>query len=352
MSLKRIIVEIYLRFKHGSKLKKPLFLLRLIKNYSVIFLGRQPLKYVEFVIDYTCNLKCQHCFAKAFKKSSDLKKMGIDDYKRVANEAMKLGALDFSFQGGEPFLFFELLTEIIKACQPKKNLIAITTNATLIDKERIIKLKRLGVDHLTISLDSGIAEEHDKFRGVKGTFAKAAEVIKLAKNYGMNIIINTTISHFNLYSEGFHKLIEFSSRNKILLNTILAVSVGRWQGKENFLLTQDDLKYLEQLRKKYPFIRRDVDSNYLKWGCGAVKESLYITPHGDVLACPFIHISLGNIFEEPLAKIRERGLSFKFFNHYHQKCLAGEDRVFIKKYLSRTFNQKNLPISFKKGFKD
>ena len=353
MSPKRVIVEIYLRFKYGVHLKKPLYLLRLVKNYLfLLFLRRQPFKYVEFVIDYGCNLKCQHCFAQSFKKPLNSRRMGIEDYKRVAREAMGLGALDFSFQGGEPFLFFELMEKIIKACQPSKNLIAVTTNATLINQEKIIKLKKLGVNSLTISLDSGLAKEHDKFRGVHGTFAKATKAIELARDNRMNVVINTTISHFSLYSEGLQKLIEFSSKNKILLNTILAVPVGRWTGRESFLLTKDDFKYLDKLRRKYPFIRRDVDSNYLSWGCGAVKESLYITPYGDVLTCPFIHISLGNIFKESLGKIRERGLSLKFFDHYHKKCLAGEDRNFIEKYLSRTFNEKDLPINFDQGFID
>ena len=87
-------------------------------------------------------------------------------------------------------------------------------------------------------------------------------------------------------------------------------------------------------------------------GCGAIKESIYISPYGDVLPCPFIHISIGNVLDEPLEKIRERGLGLKYFNHFHEKCLTSEDPEFINKYLSRTFGKENLPLSFDEGFKD
>lgn len=352
INLKRTLGDLYLRFKYAFKIKKPLFLLRLIKNYlAIIIFKRQPLKLVDFAIDYGCNLKCDHCFATTLKKPAGHRRMQPEDYERVVKEAMRLGALDFDIQGGEVFLFPELLEKVIKACQPRKNLIAITTNATLLNEDNIEKIMKLGVDHITVSLDSFIASEHDKFRHVAGTFAKAMAAIKLAQKKGLKVLINTTISHQNIHSEGFQKLIEFSHKNKILLNTILAAPAGSWNASREYMLTKDDINYLNKLRKKYPFLRRDMDANYTKWGCGAVKESLYITPYGDVFACPFIHISLGNIFEEPLDKIVKRGLSVSYFDHYHKKCLACEDEEFIEKHMTRTFGKKHLPISFEEGFK-
>ncbi|OGC08478.1 hypothetical protein A2230_08150 [candidate division WOR-1 bacterium RIFOXYA2_FULL_36_21] len=350
--LRRKIIEVYLRLKHGFKIRKPVFLLRLFKNYiSILAFKKRPLKYIEFIVDYSCNLKCEHCFAEKLKKPAYTKRMQVEDYKRVASEAMELGAIDFGLQGGEPFLFLDLTEKIIKACRPSMNLIALTTNATLINQSNLKRLRAFGLDNLAISLDSGIAEEHDRFRNAKGTYDKVIDAILLAESLGIGVIVNTTLSHDNIRSEGFLRLIDFASTKKILLNTILAAPSGKWDAKEDLLLTQEDLRYLGKLREKHGFLRRDVDSNYVEWGCGAVKEALYITPYGDVLACPFIHISLGNIFNEPLRVIRERALEINYFSTYHKKCLAGEDREFIEKHMSRTFNQLNLPIGFEKGFK-
>jgi MoaA/NifB/PqqE/SkfB family radical SAM enzyme len=130
------------------------------------------------------------------------------------------------------------------------------------------------------------------------------------------------------------------------LNPIFAAPVGAWEGNKDIVLTKDDLEYIEGLRKKHLFLRRDVDANFVERGCGAVKEAVYLTAYGDVLPCPFIHISLGNVLEEPLEKIRKRGLEIKYFNHYHKKCLAAEDRNFMVKYSSFMANREQVPANF------
>ncbi len=349
LNIKRHAGSLYLKFKYAFKLNKPLFLLRVIKRYfETHVLKMTLLKYIDFSIGYTCNLRCQHCFAEELKKSG-IPLMTLNDYRRVAKEAMSLGALDFSFQGGELFLI-KGYEDIITAFEPHKNLISITTNGTMLDKNLILKLKELGIDHLNVSLDSGIAEEHDRFRGKKGTFDSAVKAIDLALENGLMITISTVVSHESLYSDGFNKLVQFSKDRKILLNTIFAAPVGNWAGNMNVLLTEEDISYINMLRKENPFLRRDVDSNFGMWGCGSVKEVLYITAYGDVIPCPFIHISLGNVLNESLKDIRERGLKVKYFDHYHQKCLAAEDKEFIQTHLSRVSGKKSIPIDFEEGF--
>ena len=68
-------------------------------------------------------------------------------------------------------------------------------------------------------------------------------------------------------------------------------------------------------------------------GCTTVNR-LYITPLGDVLACPYVHIKLGNVKEQPLKEIVEQGFKFKHFREHSSLCLAGEDKEFISKYMT------------------
>ena len=67
-------------------------------------------------------------------------------------------------------------------------------------------------------------------------------------------------------------------------------------------------------------------------GCNTVNR-LYVTPIGDVLVCPYVHIKIGNIFEQSLREISEYGFSIKRFRDYSSKCLAGEDKEFNGKYM-------------------
>jgi hypothetical protein len=135
-----------------------------------------------------------------------------------------------------------------------------------------------------------------------------------------------------------------------LLYLILPVPAGRWIENREMLLTADDLEYIDGLTRSTPYVRTDFQANFGPHGCGAVKEILYLTPYGDVLACPFIHISLGNIFEESIAAIRARALQNPYFADYHPKCLASTDAEFIDKYLSKTFAAQQRPIPWHDAF--
>jgi len=303
---------------------------------------------VDFAPTFNCNLKCTHCFAETLKKKNK-HVLAVSDYKRIAEECIKLGTVHFAFQGGEPLLYGHL-EEVIRALKPHKSLISITTNGTLLTEEKIKKLKKIGVDMLTFSLDSTDAKEHDNFRRAKGTFKKAYKMIKIALKNNMGVTINTMVTHENLKSGKINKMIRLTKKLNVKLNLILPVAIGRWSGNYDIMLTENDKKMVNKIVNKNPHVRRDLDSGYTKKGCGAVKEMLYITPYGDVFPCPFIHVSMGNVLKEPLKKIRERGLKIKYFSKYHPCCLASEDRGFIDKHLSVTFNKKELPVTMKEMF--
>ena len=246
MGWKRTIGNLEVLFRYGIRPRKPRLWLRVTSGYiKALFTNPPPLHYIDFVTDYTCNLRCQHCFATNLV-SPHRKKLTIEEYKRVAQEAMALGVIHFSFQGGEPLLD-KRLPAIIKAFKPSANYIAVTTNGSLLTKERILVLKKLGVDKLSISLDSGLAAEHDRFRGVPGTFKKAWQGMKLALKRGLRVTINTTISHQNLHSGGVKKLFDWAKKNKIILNPIFACPIGRWSENLGVLVTPADRKYVNKL---------------------------------------------------------------------------------------------------------
>jgi MoaA/NifB/PqqE/SkfB family radical SAM enzyme len=275
--------------------------------------------------------------------------MTVDDYARVARECIKLGTLNFSFQGGEPLLF-KSLEPIISACQPERNVISVTTNGTLLNQERVLALKRQGVDILTISLDSAIAEEHDRFRGTPGTFKETMAGIELALKEGLRVTLGAVVTHQTLKSEGVTGLVDLAQKLRVLLYFIWPVPAGRWASKQEMLLTPEDLDYIDEMARNSPYLRTDFHANLGPYGCGAVKEILYLTPYGDVLACPFMHISLGNVFEESVTAIRNRALQNPYFAAYHQKCLVSTDPEFMEKYLSKTFDAKQLPIPWQDVF--
>lgn len=325
----------YIRLKYGFH-RKPLYLINLLRNYIKAYyyhltgMKKFILRGVDFAVTYRCNFNCEHCYAVKLL-DNNREEMTIDDYKRVCKQAMEMGCICFSLQGGEVFMRKDW-EEVIKAFRPHKNHILITTNGSFITDECVIRLKELGVDTLFFSIDSGIGEEHDRFRRHPGNFDEIMRAVEYCKKHKIKVFLNTCVLKQSLYTEGFRRLLDYSHKKRVLINTIFARSLGNYGGRTEVMLDKEDKKYYYRLRKNYPFAVRDLDHNYGKWGCPAVKEVLYITAYGDVCPCPFTHISLGNIKDENLKDIRDRGLSSKWWNKYFCGCSTASNEEFIDLY--------------------
>lgn len=129
----------------------------------------------------------------------------------------------------------------------------------------------------------------------------------------------------------------------------LAKPVGSWEGNFDALCDENDLNYLRGLEKKYNVFTHLTPGYGLDLGCISIKRMISITKYGDVMPCPYIYVSLGNIFEEPLKDIIERGLKIKWFGNYINTCLVAVNKYFIKNYITKTYN-KPLPIPYYEVF--
>ena len=325
-----------IRMVYGFHFGKPLYALRVIRNiimakmYRLLGVKKFVLRGIDFGVTYTCNFNCEHCYAKKLK-NDNRSLLTVEDYRRVCEQAMKLGCLCYSLQGGEIFLRKEW-REIIKAFRPHYNHILLTTNGSLISEPLVVELKELGVDTIYFSVDSGFEAEHDMFRKHPGSFSKIFKAVDSCRKHGVKVVFNICVTSESLRSDGLKALLDYTHENRILVETIFARCLGNYDGNFKMMLTENDVRDYYALRKKYPYVVRDLDNNYGKWGCPSVKEVLYITAYGDVCPCPYSHISLGNVKDTDLATIRERGLSNPWYDHYHPECLTALDKDFMGMY--------------------
>lgn len=114
----------------------------------------------------------------------------------------------------------------------------------------------------------------------------------------------------------------------------VACPAGMWNQVHDVVCDEEDIQHIRQLRKEYKNLNRNLwnpfDSKLEKiMGCTTVNR-IYITSIGDVLACPYVHIKIGNVFKQTIKEITNYGFRIKHFRNYSEKCLAGEDLNFIK----------------------
>ena len=331
------------------KKEKPLVYEKIIK-YNEKEARGESTAMIDLCFDYACNMNCTHCSNLTLVKKE--RSLTLEDLKDFSDQADKMGLAQFTISGGEPLVFKDL-DGIIKALNPEKFHIGMSTNGLLLNSERAKHLKSVGLDKVKISLDSIDEKVYAQTRKQSQSYHKAIEAMYAAKDAGLQVCIQTVISHQNARTEATEHLAKFAQDNGFNLDIMTAKAIGRWEGKEEVLIDEEDANYLLELRAKYPLVHRDVFPTYgrEKGGCVSVKKNLHLTKYGDILPCGFIHISIGNIFNEPLKDIIQRGLSIRYFKETNPVCLAGEDRLFITNYMSQ-FYGKPLPIHWSEVFNE
>lgn len=141
-----------------------------------------------------CNLKCVHCYAQA-KAAGGPDELTTEEGRALIDDLADFGSPVMLFSGGEPLMRPDL-TELIHHTVTKGMRAVISTNGTLITKDKAIELKDLGLSYVGISLD-GLAQVNDRFRGMPGAFDLAVAGIKNCQAVGLKVGLRFTINKRN-----------------------------------------------------------------------------------------------------------------------------------------------------------
>ncbi len=108
-----------------------------------------------------CNVACTYCDVNRDlgRPATDVE---LDDLARLLEQTPTLQTL-LPFQWGEPLLY-EPLDDAVGLATRRGVRTYLTTNGTLLDGDRFVRLAAAGLDRLTVSLD-GSAEDHSRRRG-------------------------------------------------------------------------------------------------------------------------------------------------------------------------------------------
>ena len=294
---------------------------------------------LDINLNNACNLKCEHCFTLSPQGLNTHIKLDLSDIRRIADQAHELGIFEIDLQGGELLLNKEYLFDTLRALGTERFYVYLTTNGFFMTPEIAQELANLGVDRVSVSIDSLDEETHDTFRGKKGSWQRAINALEMVKEAGISPYFNITVGKYNVDSEDLRLMLEYSKNKKYTTLLNIATPGGMWRSMHDICIDEDDTTHLIEMRKHYKNILRNLwdpfDRNRESViGCNTVNR-LYITPAGDVLPCPYVHIKIGNVHSQSLKEISQNGFKVKYFRDNSQKCLAGEDKEFISKYMSK-----------------
>jgi len=289
---------------------------------------------VVWNVTRACNLKCIHCYAHAVDRSHE-KELTRDQALTMIDDLAEFGVPVILFSGGEPLMRRDLI-ELAHYAVDKGLRAVVSTNGTLITRQKAAELKRVGLSYVGVSLD-GLEDVNDRFRGKKGAFRDAITGIKNCQDVGLKVGLRFTINSlnrgeiphiFNLLEDYaiprvcFYHLV-YAGRGSELVEQDLAHGETRGvvdlimdktkdlhdRGMPKEVLTVDNhadgpYLYLRMLREKNPRAGEVLQLLKMNEGNSSGRGIGCISWEGSVYADQFWrHYSFGNILEKPFSQI-------------------------------------------------
>jgi len=160
-----------------------------IRNYD-----ERPL-IVTWEVTQACELECDHCRAEA-QPERDPAELSTEEGRAFIDSVTDFGRPQpiLVFSGGDPLERPDLF-ELLDHAADRDVTTAVTPAPTDNLTEAVIgKLADAGVERIALSLDGATPEAHDEFRGEEGSFARVEQAARQAREAGMEIQINTTVT--------------------------------------------------------------------------------------------------------------------------------------------------------------
>jgi len=261
-----------------------------------------------FAVTDSCPYKCPHCSYGHHKKGSIKTKEALE----VIEQIKSLGTTIIGFTGGEPLLRDDIV-ELVEAVGDETFSIIFTTGHRL-DGELAKRLSMAGLGCLMIGVESDDESEHDRTRGVKGSFKEALVSIRASLDAGLYTAISTVATHDKIASGALERLAELGQRCGVHeLRVLEPAATGGWQGKGGEVLSAEESRQVADFHKRWNRRGRGpavASFSYLEseemFGCGAGFHHLFIDALGNVCPCDLTPLSFGNVMEEPLSEIWAR----------------------------------------------
>jgi len=248
-------------------------------------------------LGYKCNEKCLFCNFTPINEPWYIEKDVMDvqvEIDTLIKKHKHAKNISIYFSGGEPFLWWDKLLEMI-AYAKKKWIwkVWIQSNATLISEKVAISLRKLGVDNILISLHSHKNEINDKITLHKDSTTQWLMWIKNLQKVGVSFIINHVLNKINY--KHFSEFIMF-------LKSINVLSISLWIVQPHGYAEENFEKIVVSYDALYPYLKEGYDVAEQEW-------IELISHYCDIPLCKFEDKLQSDLNYLSLLEIRQKWIS-------------------------------------------
>jgi len=219
--------------------------------------------------------------------------------------------------------------DLVRYGQDRGIRMAMTPSVTpLLTEDAVRRLASVGLSRIAFSLDGSSPQVHDSFRGVAGSFARTVAMIDVARQAGLSVQINTTVSRHNL--DDLTAIAELLRGQDISLwSVFFLVPVGRGQADQRISPDEYEAVFelLWSLRQQVrfeiktteaPHYRRFVlrkikqerrpgagrrDFRYASMNVNDGRGFVFVSHTGEVFPSGFLPLSVGSVRRQHLADL-------------------------------------------------
>jgi len=289
---------------------------------DIVATGRRVPISAYYAVTEHCPFKCPHCSYGCHVSGQMSAQESLD----AVAHLRKLGTTIIGFTGGEPLLRKDL-ADLVRAVGDDTISIIFTAGYGL-TRERAAELSEAGLDAITIGLESPDPREHDRVRGMDGSFDMALAAVTIARDSGLYTCIATVGTREKLLSGKLERLAELGMELGVHEFRITdVVATGSFRRCATEVLTRDERAQLAGFHRQWNVRRKGpaiASFAYLEsdemMGCGAGYHHLFVDAVGNVCPCDLTPLAFGNLREEPLDAIWER--MSRWFDRPRRGCFA------------------------------
>ncbi len=280
-----------------------------------------------------CNLKCQHCYRDAGNRAED--ELTTEQARQMIRQIAEAGFKIMIFSGGEPLMRPDI-EELIAFAKAQGLRPVLGSNGTLISLQKAKSLKAAGLMAAGISLDSPYPQEHDRFRGVDGSWLAALAGIKYCREAGLPFQLHTTVMDWNYgqIEELTDLAVDLGARGHhifFLVPTGRAIDIAeeslradRYEALLRRIMQKQqevDIELKPTCAPQFMRIARQMGlETRFKKGCLAGTSYCIVNPVGKVQPCAYLEIEAGQVKEQSFKDIWQNS---PVLQRLRQEKLAG-----------------------------
>lgn len=322
---------------------------------------------IAWEVTRQCHLKCKHCRGGSLDRLFE-NEFSTDEIRKVLDNIASFAKPIIILTGGEALVRDDIY-DIAEYGNSIGLKMVLATCGMHVTREMIDKMKSVGIQRISLSLDGATAKTHDDFRQLEGSFDGVVETARFAKEAGLEFQINTTVQKYNVDELGqiLDLAIELGAAS---FHPFLLVPTGRAKELVDLEIPPEEyervLEWTYEKSKQVPITfkptcaphyyrimalkRKEENSapaasphgNFMGKGCMGGQSFAFISHVGKLQICGFLDEEAGDLREEnyDFKKIWDNSRLFneiRDIDHYHGKCGYCEFRKVCSGCRARAF---------------